>query len=72
VRGTIRPADVLGNAAAQGLAAGEFNEFVRAMRAGATYVNVHSQGRPGGEIRAQIEFSDDRGHDRGRGGGRDD
>jgi hypothetical protein len=70
VRGTIRPADVLGNAQAQGLAAGEFGELVRAMRAGATYVNVHSQLRQGGEIRAQIEFDDDRdrGHNRGRGG----
>jgi hypothetical protein len=64
VRGTIRPADVGGGAAAQGIAPGEFAEFVRAIRAGATYVNVHSTGRPTGEIRAQLE--DDhggRGHD---------
>jgi len=67
VRGTIRAVDVGAGAAAQGLAAGEFEEFVRAIRAGATYVNVHSTGRPGGEIRAQLE-----GHDRGHGHGHDD
>jgi CHRD domain-containing protein len=54
ISGTIRPADVGPGAAAQGLAAGEFDELVRAIRAGATYVNVHSTGRPGGEIRAQL------------------
>jgi hypothetical protein len=53
-------ADVTAGAAAQGIAAGEFEEFVQALRVGATYVNVHSVGRPGGEIRAQIE-DDDRG-----------
>ncbi|MGH9210219.1 MAG: CHRD domain-containing protein [Acidimicrobiales bacterium] len=62
IRGTIRPADIGAGAAAQGLDAGEFDEFVQAIRAGATYVNVHSVGRPGGEIRAQLED----GHDHGR------
>jgi hypothetical protein len=62
IRGTIRAADVGAGAAAQGIAAGEFDEFVRAIRAGATYVNVHTTGRQGGEIRAQLD--DDRhGHD---------
>ena len=61
IRGTITPADIGAGAAAQGLAAGEFDEFVRAIRAGATYVNVHSADRPGGEIRAQLGD-----HDRGR------
>lgn len=60
ITGTIAAADVGAGAAAQGIAAGEFGEFVAALRAGATYVNVHSVGRPGGEIRAQIE-DDDRG-----------
>jgi len=38
----------------QGVAAGEFDELIRAIRAGATYVNVHSTLYPPGEIRAQI------------------
>jgi hypothetical protein len=54
ISGTIVPANVGGGATGQGLAAGEFDELVRAIRAGATYVNVHSTGRPGGEIRAQL------------------
>jgi len=55
ITGTITAAD-MGNfgAAAQGLAPGEFGEFVKAIRAGATYVNVHSTTRPAGEIRAQL------------------
>jgi hypothetical protein len=55
ISGTIRPADVGAGAAAQGLAAGEFDELVRAIRAGATYVNVHTTGHPSGEIRAQLD-----------------
>jgi hypothetical protein len=54
IRGTIRAADVGAGAAAQGIAAGEFDEFVNALRSGATYVNVHTTGRPTGEIRAQL------------------
>ncbi len=63
VRGTLRPADVGAGAAAQGIDAGEFQEFVGAIRAGATYVNVHSTGRPGGEIRAQLDDDHDHDHD---------
>jgi hypothetical protein len=41
---------------------GSFDELVAAMRAGHTYVNVHSTGAdpawPGGEIRAQINDRD--------------
>ena len=44
--------------AAQGIAPGEFEEVIDAIQAGATYANVHSQARPGGEIRAQIENGD--------------
>jgi len=35
--------------------AGEFDEFIAAMRAGVTYANVHTSQFPGGEIRGQIE-----------------
>ena len=54
VTGTLHAADVIGPAA-QGIAAGEFGELVRAIRAGATYANVHSEKYTGGEIRAQLE-----------------
>lgn len=52
----VRLANV--GAATQGLSAGEFGELVRAIRAGATYVNVHTTGRPSGEIRAQLVDKD--------------
>ena len=57
VRGTIVAASVIGPAG-QGIAPGEFAELVRAIRAGATYANVHSTTWTGGEIRGQID--DDR------------
>ena len=55
IRGTITPADVGAGAAAAGIAAGEFDELVSAMRSGAAYVNVHTVNRPGGEIRGQLD-----------------
>jgi hypothetical protein len=53
VTGTVVAADIIGPAG-QGVAAGEFAEFIRALRAGKAYANVHSQQFPGGEIRGQI------------------
>lgn len=53
VTGTIAPTDVIGPSA-QGIAAGEFAELIRAIRAGITYVNVHSTLYPAGEARAQL------------------
>lgn len=52
--GTVTAADVIGPAG-QGIAANEFAELLRAMREGATYVNVHTDKHPGGEIRGQIK-----------------
>jgi hypothetical protein len=54
ISGTIRAADVIGPAG-QGIAPGEFAELVSAIRADVTYVNVHTDKYPGGEIRAQLE-----------------
>jgi hypothetical protein len=53
VTGVIDPADIIGPED-QGIEAGSFAEAVRALRAGATYANVHSNRFPGGEIRGQI------------------
>ena len=65
VTGTRRAADVLA-VLAQGIAAGQFAEVVRAIRAGIAYANVHSAGAGGvatnfngGEIRGQIRAEDD-------------
>ena len=58
VTGVITPAQVVGPAN-QGIAAGEFAELVRALRAGAAYANVHTQTNPAGEIRGQISNDDD-------------
>ena len=41
ITGTIVPADVIGPAG-QGIKPGEYAELLRAIRAGATYANVHS------------------------------
>ncbi|HYU84748.1 MAG TPA: CHRD domain-containing protein [Kribbellaceae bacterium] len=54
VEGTLHPADVIGPAG-QGIAAGEFNELVAAIRSGTAYANVHSSKYPGGEIRGQLD-----------------
>jgi hypothetical protein len=56
---TLVAADVVGPAA-QGVAAGEFEEVLKAIESGVTYANVHSVRNPGGEIRGQIR---DRNHD---------
>jgi hypothetical protein len=62
ISGTIEPDDVVGPSG-QGIAPGEWEEFVDAVRAGVTYANIHTMERPGGEIRAQLNEDDDD-HDR--------
>ena len=59
VTGVITAADIIGPTT-QGIEPGSFDEVVRAIRAGATYANVHSTRWPAGEIRGQVR------------GGRDD
>lgn len=44
--------------AAQGIDPTEFDEFVKAIRNGAGYVNVHSSKYPPGEIRGQLGRDD--------------
>ena len=68
ISGTIFAADVSPNipataaARTQGLNTGEIGELIKAMRAGATYVNVHSTLWPGGEIRSQIDGNNSHNH----------
>ena len=52
-----------GHAASQGFNAGDYAALVRAIRANATYANMHTAKFPNGEIRGQIK---------GGGGGGDD
>jgi len=62
VEGTWTEADIIGPTD-QGIQAAAFDEFVRALRAGAVYVNVHSSGAtpsyPEGEIRGQVSAAKD-------------
>jgi hypothetical protein len=53
VTGTITPADI-GGPAGQGIAPGEFNEVLRALRSGNVYANIHTATYPSGEIRGQV------------------
>jgi len=61
ISGVITAADVSPNIPAtlaarnQGLNTAEMDELLAAMRAGATYVNIHSTTWPGGEVRSQID-----------------
>jgi CHRD domain len=54
VEGVIDMTDIIGGAAGQGIAAGELQEVIRALRKGAVYANVHTTAFPGGEIRGQV------------------
>jgi hypothetical protein len=66
VEGTITATDILALTNGQQVSVGGFDEFVRALRNGTAYVNVHTTASPGGEIRGQIR------DDNGRHNGHDD
>jgi CHRD domain-containing protein len=53
--------------ATQQILAGDFDEIIALIRAGAAYANVHSNLSPGGEIRGQLRHG---GGDNGHGGDR--
>ena len=53
VNGTLTAANVI-TQAGQGIGAGQFAEVIRAIRAGNSYANVHTNLFPGGEIRGQV------------------
>jgi len=53
VTGSVSAEEVIGPED-QGIAPGEFEELVAALREGATYTNLHSEAFPAGEIRGQI------------------
>ncbi len=57
--GTITEDDVV-TQAKQGIQAGEFDKLVAAMKAGATYVNLHTDENAGGLIRGQVEITSKR------------
>ena len=59
VSGTFTAKDVIGPgpdnpATDQGITAGNLRQAIRAILSGETYVNVHSQRWPGGEIRGKV------------------
>jgi hypothetical protein len=72
VSGVIRSANVVA-AKGQGIAAGEFEEVLAAIRDGNAYVNMHTASSPAGEIRGQIRPGggpDDDGGNKGQATGR--
>lgn len=72
ISGTIDANEVIGPTG-QGIEAGNITELIRAMRHGATYVNVHTNKWPSGEIRGQINgrHHDDGFNHKGKGKGDD-
>jgi CHRD domain len=58
ITGTVVAADVVGPAA-QGIAPGDLDTVLQAMRAGVTYANMHTPLHPVGEIRGQVKGDDE-------------
>jgi hypothetical protein len=67
ITGTLTAADVIA-VSGQGIDSGAagFAEILKALRAGAAYVNVHTTGHPSGEIRGHRRHHHDRDRDRDR------
>jgi hypothetical protein len=65
ISGVFVAADVIGPTG-QNIAPGELDELIRAMRAGATYANVHTTLVPSGEIRGQLDKKDKKDDDKGK------
>jgi hypothetical protein len=61
VEGVLEADDVIGPSG-QGITAMQFAEFLRALRNGSTYVNVHTSLYPTGEIRGNLGGSSKLGH----------
>ena len=57
IHGTIRATDIIGGASSQGIQPGDFGPILRAIKTGTTYVNIHTDKYPGGEIRGQAVFT---------------
>jgi hypothetical protein len=59
VTGMAQAANMIaGPIVAQGVEPGQFNELLRAIRAGVAYVNVHTSTFPGGEVRGQLRLKE--------------
>ncbi len=60
VSGVLQAANMIeGGIVDQGIAPGDFDELVAAIRAGVAYVNVHSTTFPAGEVRGQMRVLED-------------
>jgi hypothetical protein len=67
VTGTITPASIVA-VPGQNIKAGDFGALVAALDSNTTYANIHTVGFPAGEIRGQVQHSNDD-EDEGRGQG---